>query len=97
MSDDDESDDEPMMIDCDVHGAGRSAVVCRHHLRPTDSILGFVENSSDPDDLQAWCNACEEMFLREQELTEAFREFNDFAVVCIECYARLKKLHSSPN
>ena len=93
----DYSDNRSTTIDCEVHGTSRSAVVCRHLLRPTDATLGFVENSSDPDDLQAWCDACEEMFLREQELTEAFREFNDFAVVCINCYARLKTLHSAPN
>lgn len=97
MSDDDESDAEPTTIDCEVHGTSRSAVVCRHHIRTSDLSVGFVENSSDPNDLQAWCDACEEMFLREQQLTETFRKFNDFAVVCIECYARLKKLRSSPN
>jgi hypothetical protein len=35
------------------------------------------------------------MFLREQELTEAFREFCDMAVVCDACYAQLKKRHSA--
>jgi hypothetical protein len=97
MSDDDDADDEPLTIDCEVHGTSRTAVVCGHLLRPTDSILGFVENSSDPDDLQAWCDACEEVFLREKKLTKAFRKFNDAAVVCIDCYARMKKLHSAAN
>jgi hypothetical protein len=45
-------------------------------------VAGFVENSSDPDDLQAWCAACEELFIREGEMTEAFRAFNDMKVVC---------------
>src|SRR4051794_12109485 len=85
---DDESSDDPMTIDCDVHGTSRSAVVCRHHTRPGDAALGFVENSSDPDDLQAWCEACEEMFLREGDKTEAFLKFNNFALVCVDCYAR---------
>jgi len=89
-----DSNDEPVTIDCDVHGTSRCAVVCCHLLRPTDSVLGFVENCSDPDDQQAWCDACEEMFLREQALTDAFKKFNDFAVVCVACYARIKQLHS---
>ena len=89
--------DEPNTIDCDIHGTSPSAIVCGHLLRPTDAILGFVENSSDPDDLQAWCDACEDLFVREQGLTEAFRQFCDFAVVCTGCYAQLKTLHAAPN
>jgi hypothetical protein len=91
----DDSADEPLMIECDSHGTRTAAIVCDHLIRPTDMILGFVENTSDPDDLQAWCNDCEQMFLREQALTEAFQEFNGMRVVCVDCYARLKKLHSA--
>jgi hypothetical protein len=89
------TDGEPSTVACDAHGVRRASVVCRHLLQPFDVALGFIENCSDPDDLQAWCNACEQMFLREQELTEAFRAFCDMAVVCDACYARLKKLHSA--
>lgn len=97
MSDDDDPDDQPTTIDCEIHGTSPGAVVCRHLLRPTDAILGFIENSSDPDDLQAWCDACEDMFLREGGLTESFRRFTDFAIVCVACYARIKQLHTPPN
>jgi hypothetical protein len=77
-SDEDDSDEKPMTIDCKVHGTSRSAIVCRHHVHPTDTALGFVENSSDPDDLQAWCDACEEMLLSEGDKTEAFLKSNHF-------------------
>lgn len=97
MTDDDESDDEPLVVECDIHGPRPSAVICGHLIHPTKTTLGFVENSSDPNDLQAWCDACERMFVREQELTEAFRKFNDMAVVCDGCYARIKKQHSAPS
>lgn len=59
-----------------------------------DACVGFVENSDDPDDLQAWCDACERMFLAEGEMTPAFRAFNRMAVVCDRCYAGLKNRHS---
>jgi hypothetical protein len=95
MNDDDE--DARATIECETHGSSPGSIVCCHLLRPSDASLGFVENSSDPDDLQAWCDACEQLFLREGELTEAFREFCNFAVVCVGCYARIKQLHSSPN
>jgi hypothetical protein len=79
---------------CGTHGTRTAAVVCGHMLGETDSVLGFVENSSDPDDLQAWCDDCEAMFEREQEMTEAFRRFHDMAVVCDFCYAKLRARHS---
>jgi hypothetical protein len=56
--------------------------------------VGFVENTSDPHDLQAWCDECEAYFTREGALTEAFKRFNDFAVVCVACYSELKARHS---
>lgn len=55
--------------------------------------MGFVENSNDPDDLQAWCLECEKMFVREGSMTPAFLEFNSFVVVCVDCYAQLKARH----
>jgi len=95
MTDEDESSDGPMTIECATHGTRTASVVCGHLTRPTDMVLGFVENSSDPDDLQAWCDACERMFVREQEMTEAFRKFTDMCIVCNACYARLKQQHTS--
>lgn len=86
-----------MNIKCSDHGERLSAVVCRHHVDAHERRVGFVENSSDPADLQAWCEDCEEMFLRHRKMTEEFRRFNDFAVVCIECYAMLKSRHSVPH
>jgi hypothetical protein len=89
------TDSKPLMVTCDKHGVRAASTVCGHLIQPTDAVLGFVENSSEPDDLQAWCNACEQMFLREQALTDAFRKFNDMTIVCDACYARLKKEHSA--
>lgn len=86
--------DEPSTVDCDTHGTGTPCCICCHLNRATDMALGFVENSSDPQDLQAWCDECEQMFLREQDMTEAFREFNGLTIVCDACYHRLKALHS---
>lgn len=56
--------------------------------------VGFVENSSDPNELQAWCEKCEKMFLAEGDKTEAFEAFNDRAIVCCVCYMALKTKHS---
>lgn len=88
----DDSDD--ILVECAVHGKKRSAIVCQHHLQRNAKPIGFVENSSVAGDYQAWCDACESFFLKEKELTEAFKQFNDFAVVCEECYAQIKARHS---
>jgi hypothetical protein len=55
----------PMMISCGAHGERISAIVCRHHLDVRDRAVGFVENTDDPDDMQAWCDDCEDLVLRE--------------------------------
>jgi hypothetical protein len=86
--------DAPMMISCGSHGERVAAVVCRHQLEVRDRVVGFVENSDDPNDLQAWCQDCEEFFLREGTKSEAFLRFNGFKVVCVDCYAHMKASHS---
>ena len=82
-----------LTVSC-THGELTAAVVCSHHVLALDRAVGFVENSSDPDDLQAWCDDCEAFFLREGALTEDFQRFCDFAVVCVVCYSELKERHT---
>ena len=88
------TESEPMYVDCGEHGKRISAVVCRHLLKPEGMPVGFIENSSDPNDLQAWCYKCESIFEEEGEMTEKFREFSDTAIVCIVCYQNSKDYHS---
>ncbi len=57
------------------------------------SSRSFVDNSPAPDDLQAWCHACERLFVSEGDMTPAFLAFNDFAVVCIRCFDVLRSKH----
>jgi hypothetical protein len=85
----------PLMISC-AHGERPSAVVCGHMLSSKSQVVGFVENSSDPADLQAWCAACEQVFLAEGDKTPRFLEFNQMALVCDLCYSNLKDRHSIP-
>lgn len=40
---------------------------------------------------------CENMFLREQNMTPVFRALNDMCIVCDGCYTQLKGLHSARN
>lgn len=86
----------PLRVECDVHGNGIAAVVCCHMIGRNRAPAGFVENSDDPDDLQAWCHACEAMFEQEDGMTDAFRAFNDMALVCVECYEQARAHHGLP-
>lgn len=81
------------MINCEPHGERVSAVVCQHLMQIAPAPVGFIENSSDPNDLQAWCYLCEEMFQREGDMTDAFRQFNGMAILCIVCYSEAKARH----
>lgn len=81
-------------VNCGTHGRRAAAVVCCHLLEARDAIVGFIENCSDPDDLQAWCARCEAMFLTAGELTDDFRRFNDFRVVCDFCYIAIRERHA---
>jgi hypothetical protein len=87
---------EPMLINCGLHGQRTSAVVCKHLLASAPAPAGFIENSDEPNDLQAWCARCEEKFEQEGEMTEEFRAFNGMAVVCVVCYGEAKSRHSIP-
>lgn len=85
---------EPLLVDCGPHGKRVSAVVCRHLMGRDQAAAGFVENSEDPNNLQAWCHACEEIFQREDGMTDVFRKFNRMTIVCVECYAEAKERHT---
>jgi len=89
-------DAEPLRVDCAPHGQRVAAVVCCHMIGADRPPAGFVENSSDPNDLQAWCHACEDRFQQEGGMTEAFRAFNGMSVVCVVCYDEAKARHALP-
>lgn len=80
-----------LKIDC-AHGKGVASIVCGHYLI-LNLPLGFIENCSDPHDLQRWCYACEYLFQQEQELTPAFQKFNNAKVVCEKCFGDIKRNH----
>lgn len=84
----------PSTVDCVCHGRGVAAVLCGHLLRKGGEPAGFVENSSLPEDLQAWCDACERKFLDEGSMNAAFLAFNAMVVVCTRCYGEARRRHA---
>jgi hypothetical protein len=84
---------EQMYVDCGEHGKRITSVVCCHLLKPEGERVGFIENSSEPNDLQAWCSKCEAVY-EEDGMTEKFRAFNKMSVVCVNCYEKSADYHS---
>lgn len=82
---------EKLEIIC-KHGVGIASVVCSH-LLGTKSPLGFIENSSNPNDLQGWCLDCETRFIEHNGMTAEFLEYNSAIVVCKICYQSIKSKH----
>ena len=88
------TDSDPLYVDCGPHGQRIATVVCRHMINGSDAPLGFIENTDDPNDLQAWCHACEEMFNKKGDRTDAFLAFNNMGIFCVVCYAEFQTLHT---
>ncbi len=86
-------EEDVLEIDCGAHGKKIAAAVCGHLVHNNGTPLGFIENSSDPNDLQAWCLACEHVFLNENDKTEKFRSFCHHSIVCVDCYSKIKEQH----
>ena len=83
-----------LWLDCGSHGKRLATVVCKHMVGTGSAPVGFVENSNDPRDLQAWCHACEAKWQKEGDMTEAFLEFNGMVLICVSCYAEAKSRHA---
>jgi len=91
------SEDDFLYVDCDKHGRGIAAIVCRHQCNEKEAPIGFIENCTEPGDKQAWCHKCEEYFIEQGDMTDAFKEFNDMAIVCEACYDIIKSKHDRTN
>ena len=85
--------EEPLTIECKCHGKKYAASVCGHIVNNNNQALGFIENVSDPEDLQGWCYACEHVYLQENDRTEKFMSFFNPAIVCSDCYKEIKAKH----
>jgi hypothetical protein len=100
---DEQSSDVRMMkqknMDCCSHGYSRSAFVCQHLDLKTPK--GFNEafdtykgmNLEEDDDLQAWCNECEEMRIEYDGWNEESEKFAGITLICENCYFELKEFN----
>jgi hypothetical protein len=78
------------LVRCGTHGMSQPSFVCRHVA--TGEGLGF-HTSQNPDSVRpdAWCDACDEVFLAEGgEWTERAEEKAHITLLCAGCYDEAK-------
>lgn len=88
-----------LYVKCGKHNYGRRAFVCQH-LNKTYKT-GFEEAFEThegmelemDDDLQAWCDECEEVREREGEWNDVAMKFADIKLVCEHCYFEMKTVN----
>ncbi|WP_099152571.1 hypothetical protein [Flavilitoribacter nigricans] len=85
--------DDPMSEPECLHDKVLTAILCAH-LLSSKVPLGFMENNADPDDLQAWCYACEYFFQKKKKMSRPFKKFSAAKVVCRQCYEQARATHS---
>jgi hypothetical protein len=85
---------------CDKHISDRVAFVCQHLINNVS--IGFQEAfDSDQfiepdDDLQAWCDECEKIRLKEGKWTDDAMAIANIKVVCNQCYFEIKEKNQRP-
>ncbi|MBO2008977.1 hypothetical protein [Hymenobacter negativus] len=91
--------EESKRVECSTHGNRYPAYVCQHLNLKTP--VGFYEPfASDPsviysdDELNAWCNACDEVLTRVGEWNEESESFAKIKLVCDVCFFDMKELNT---
>jgi hypothetical protein len=90
--------EESNRVECCTHGNRYPAFVCQHLNLKTP--VGFYEPfASDPsevysdDELNAWCDACDEVLTRVGEWNEESEKFAKIKLVYDVCFFDMKKLN----
>lgn len=91
-----ENDNSDLYVYCDDHKKQRRALVCGHV--SSKHKTGFYESREtwkgmplgEDEDFEAWCENCEKVRTAEGEWNEKSEECLELAVVCEDCYFKMK-------
>lgn len=92
-------ENKEQLIDCDCHGLKRHAFVCQHLNKKIKK--GFNEafetweemELHEDDDLQAWCDACEEIRVEHDGWNEESEKYSKIKLICEGCYFEMKEIN----
>lgn len=87
------------VLDCPNHGLQRKAFVCQH--LNLEKPIGFIEvfdtypkmELEDDEDLQAWCNDCENIRRKYNGWNEKSEQYAQIKLICENCYFEIKNLN----
>lgn len=85
-------------ITCACHGESDYALICIHlaELEEGANPVKYYWGESEPDDESrsqvenVWCEACDQILLRENEWNDVSEGHANIQVVCIECLEVIK-------
>jgi uncharacterized protein DUF6882 len=88
---------EGQLVECSHHTKGFATYICEHLLaNPAQEWF-----SNKPDEEQpwpdAWCAACEALFLEQNEWNDKNQSRTEITMVCHHCYENLRSQRSSPD
>ncbi len=81
---------EREVVKCSHHSRGFATYVCEH--LPANPAQKWFSNRPDDQDRwpDAWCGACEALFLEEGEWNEKNQQRREIVLVCHHCYENLR-------
>jgi hypothetical protein len=81
---------DQVKIKCREHSEGIATFICQHlHINPEQLWFSNppIEEDPWPD---AWCSACEALFLEYGEWNEHSEKKREIVAICHHCYAALR-------
>jgi hypothetical protein len=81
---------EREVVKCSHHSRGFATYICEH--LPANPAQKWFSNRPDDEDRwpDAWCGACEALFLEEGEWNEKNQPRREIVMVCHHCYESLR-------
>lgn len=75
---------------CSLHKKEATAIVCVHLCTTEDCSIGFNVPADINNDLQAWCDRCEDVLNKAGKWTDRAAKLADFRPACVGCFISLK-------
>ena len=75
---------------CSLHKKEATAIVCVHLCTVGNDPIGFNVPEDIDNDLEAWCDKCENVFNISGGWADSATEFADFRPCCVGCFIALK-------
>lgn len=76
---------------CLLHKKEATAIICVHLWGMQGDLIGFNVPEDIKNDLQGWCDKCEEILNASGGWTNSALEYADFRPCCVGCFISKKR------